>query len=554
MPKKILLADDSITIQKVVELTFSDGDYEVYAVNNGAKAIEKLSEFTPDIILSDIIMPEKNGYEVCEYVKSHAELKAIPVILLTGTFEPFDPDRAEKAGCDAVVTKPFESQNLIHKVEELIAAREASVPEPEPEPQAAEPAWQAPAEPEPQHDEVFGQPAPTIEQPVERDDDAFGGYEPPKMSTREEPFETGAGEAAAPEESDDVFAGAPEPTPIEMGGETKAFPQLSHEELLQLQQSEVPPPPPPSEEEPPAFAQEDAPVPAGETRAFPMLDPDEIMRMQQSQPEDEPLSSSEPEPLAADEEQPIAMEGETRAFPMMSFEEMQQMQQQLQPEPSEPEPEPEPIAEEPPIVMGGETRAFPMMSFDEMQQLQQQAEQPPLESEPPASPMSLSLDETAETEPEPEPTEPEPSALQMDSVPEAWPSAENEAPMNEEPPADDLPAFEVPAHVEPEGEGFAAEPEPGEAEPPAFDVEPSGFASEPEPEAEPRQELESVVAHVAAATVGRELTTEQLETVARRVVEMLSDDVVRKIAWEVIPEVADMVVRERIKELENEES
>ncbi len=120
MAKKILLADDSITIQKVVELTFSDGDYEVTAVNNGAKAISKLSEFRPDIILSDIIMPEKNGYEVCEFVKSHPEYRGIPVVLLTGTFEPFDPDRADKAGCDAVVTKPFESQSLIHKVEELI--------------------------------------------------------------------------------------------------------------------------------------------------------------------------------------------------------------------------------------------------------------------------------------------------------------------------------------------------------------------------------------------------------------------------------------------------
>jgi CheY-like chemotaxis protein len=126
MPKKILLADDSITIQKVVELTFSDGDYEVIATNNGAKAIQKLSEIRPDIILSDIIMPEKNGYELCEYVKSHPDFRSIPVILLTGTFEPFDPDRAEKAGCDAVVTKPFESQSLIHKVEELIAQTQQS--------------------------------------------------------------------------------------------------------------------------------------------------------------------------------------------------------------------------------------------------------------------------------------------------------------------------------------------------------------------------------------------------------------------------------------------
>src|ERR1700682_6808277 len=109
MAKKILLADDSITIQKVVELTFSDGDYEVTAVNNGAKAIQKLSEMRPDIILSDIIMPEKNGYEVCEYVKSHPEFRTIPVVLLTSTFEPFDPDRADKGGCARGVSQPFAS-------------------------------------------------------------------------------------------------------------------------------------------------------------------------------------------------------------------------------------------------------------------------------------------------------------------------------------------------------------------------------------------------------------------------------------------------------------
>ncbi len=149
MPKKILLADDSITIQKVVELTFSDADYEVTAVNNGAKAVAKLTEMRPDIILSDIIMPEKNGYEVCEYVKSHPEYRNIPVVLLTGTFEPFDPDRAEKAGCDAVVTKPFESQSLIQKVEELIAQASASAapaPEPEPPPAPEPSPWSADTE------------------------------------------------------------------------------------------------------------------------------------------------------------------------------------------------------------------------------------------------------------------------------------------------------------------------------------------------------------------------------------------------------------------------
>src|SRR3989442_15679519 len=118
MPKRILLADDSITIQKVVELTFSDGDYEVTAVNNGAKAIQKLSEMRPDIILSDIILPEKNGYEDCEDIKSHPEFRTIPVILLTASLDPFAPDRAGKAGRNAAITTPFKSQSLIHKAHE----------------------------------------------------------------------------------------------------------------------------------------------------------------------------------------------------------------------------------------------------------------------------------------------------------------------------------------------------------------------------------------------------------------------------------------------------
>jgi CheY-like chemotaxis protein len=134
MPKKILLADDSITIQKVVELTFSEGDYQVFAVGNGSLALRKIQEVRPDIALLDVIMPEANGYEVCEKVKRDPETSRIPVLLLTGTFEPFDRKRAEAVGADGHLTKPFESQVLISKVEELIATavpavRESPLPE-----------------------------------------------------------------------------------------------------------------------------------------------------------------------------------------------------------------------------------------------------------------------------------------------------------------------------------------------------------------------------------------------------------------------------------------
>jgi CheY-like chemotaxis protein len=146
MPRKILLADDSITIQKVIELTFSDEDFDVVTVGNGRLAIEKVQETHPDVVLCDIIMPEKDGYEVCEFVKRHPTLAATPVLLLTGAFEPFDQERASRAGADGFLAKPFEPQALIAKVKDLLgrqaaaagAARPAAPPAPGPAPAPAE--------------------------------------------------------------------------------------------------------------------------------------------------------------------------------------------------------------------------------------------------------------------------------------------------------------------------------------------------------------------------------------------------------------------------------
>ena len=121
MGPKILLADDSTTMQKVIELTFTDEDFELHTVGNGQKAIEEIRTVKPDIVLCDIIMPEKSGYEVCEHIKTSDDLKHIPVLLLTGAFEPFDQDRAKKAGSNGFLAKPFEPQTLISKVKELLS-------------------------------------------------------------------------------------------------------------------------------------------------------------------------------------------------------------------------------------------------------------------------------------------------------------------------------------------------------------------------------------------------------------------------------------------------
>jgi CheY-like chemotaxis protein len=121
MGKKILLADDSITIQKVISITFSSPDYEITIVDNGNDAIKKAGEVRPDIILTDIVMPGKNGYEVCDAVKSNPSLQSIPVLLLTGAFEAFDEQRAKQAGADSWLSKPFETQALIDKVSILLS-------------------------------------------------------------------------------------------------------------------------------------------------------------------------------------------------------------------------------------------------------------------------------------------------------------------------------------------------------------------------------------------------------------------------------------------------
>ena len=121
--RKLLLADDSATIQKVIDLTFADEGVRVMAVSNGREAIDQLQEFAPDIVLADVFMPSPNGYEVCEYVKTNEKLKHIPVMLLVGSFEPLDEAEARRVGADDILTKPFSSiRRLIDRVGALVSS------------------------------------------------------------------------------------------------------------------------------------------------------------------------------------------------------------------------------------------------------------------------------------------------------------------------------------------------------------------------------------------------------------------------------------------------
>jgi CheY-like chemotaxis protein len=132
--RKLLLADDSIAIQKVIDLTFTDEGMEVTTVGDGQDALEKLDQFRPDVVLADIYMPGVDGYELCKFIKQSERFAGVPVMLLIGTFEPFDEAEAKLAGADDVVTKPFQSiRQLVSRVGSLLSNESAQKSESAPE-------------------------------------------------------------------------------------------------------------------------------------------------------------------------------------------------------------------------------------------------------------------------------------------------------------------------------------------------------------------------------------------------------------------------------------
>lgn len=174
MRRRILLADDSVTIQKVIELTFMDEDYEVRAVSNGDEAIKVLPEVDPHFVIADVHMPGANGYEVCR--RSKERRADVPVLLLVGTFEPFDEAQARAAGSDSYLKKPFDSQELLQRVGELLS-RSGAVAEPAPT-----------SFPEP--GETVRMPAMGIApEPSAQIPDRWGGFE---VEAEAEPFSAGS--------------------------------------------------------------------------------------------------------------------------------------------------------------------------------------------------------------------------------------------------------------------------------------------------------------------------------------------------------------------------
>src|SRR4030042_832934 len=116
MARKMLLFDESITIKKDVKILLAEEGFEIKATRNGEEALAVIPSFKPDVVLADIEMPKINGYQLCETIKQDPSLHGIPVILLAGAFEPIDEELAKNVNADDFIIKPFESQELISKI------------------------------------------------------------------------------------------------------------------------------------------------------------------------------------------------------------------------------------------------------------------------------------------------------------------------------------------------------------------------------------------------------------------------------------------------------
>jgi len=234
MSIKILLADDSITIQKVVGIIFGGEEYALTVVDNGKAAVDKARELNPDILLIDALMPGMSGYEVCEAVRATPALANKPILLLTGSFEPFDEDKAKSCGADDFLAKPFESQQIVNKVKNLIEQSASAVATATVEPEAFE-------EPQAVPEVEVAEPAPAVAEEAPAGEDIWGAFTEPEATAtetvevgapaEEEPAGDGTGSQWIPVE-EETFA-FQEETPAEapaMAAVVSAFGDVEFEE------------------------------------------------------------------------------------------------------------------------------------------------------------------------------------------------------------------------------------------------------------------------------------------------------------------------------------
>jgi DNA-binding response OmpR family regulator len=125
MPK-VLVADDSIAVRKVAERLLTEAGFGVTLAANGEEALAYLAKETPDLVVSDVIMPDKSGYEVCTFVRAQRALVNTPVLLISGIVNDEVTKQAESCHADGVLKKPFQGTALKDRVLELLAKRQGA--------------------------------------------------------------------------------------------------------------------------------------------------------------------------------------------------------------------------------------------------------------------------------------------------------------------------------------------------------------------------------------------------------------------------------------------
>jgi len=123
MSKKILIADDEPSIVAAVEFLLQRGGYEVYVARNGEEALRAVERELPDLVLLDVMMPVKSGYEVCTRIREHPDWRHIKVIMLSAKGRDAEVTRGLSLGADVYITKPFSTRDLIARIDRLLAQR-----------------------------------------------------------------------------------------------------------------------------------------------------------------------------------------------------------------------------------------------------------------------------------------------------------------------------------------------------------------------------------------------------------------------------------------------
>jgi CheY-like chemotaxis protein len=518
VPGKVLIADDSGKIQKELAQLLQDAGVEVATVSNGEHAVRQLSSFKPDVVLADIFMPVRSGYEVCDYIKNSPDFAETAVLLLVSKLEPFDEKEAERVGADGKIDKPFESTEAVLTAikqhldklgnqEPAPLSPEAAVPVAEEAPETApEP------EPEPEPDLYSTRPP-----PVQFDEQAAPmGFT--EMVEEEVPAEASAEAAPVTEE------------------ERIELPEAPVEEAAQKGPASTP-----------EVVAEEEPAPAQEVRA--VEKPELAAAWEMTGPEP---GAPEIPPAGGWESQWAADEAAAEATPVTEEETAPAPTEQAMPaaEEQRPEPEPEaaPAVEEPPAVVEEPALAVAEeVPRPEAAELTAAAEAPAMKEEvwgEPAAEEETRLAGAygaedfaaafAGTESPAEEDRDESAAIVQEEAPASAQSVTEETIPAMEPPAPEA----VPVAEPPVEEAVAAETPTKET--PSEAVAPTGA-----PVDVPAGETP---AEVAAPPSTAEIDPTVIDEVVNQVLERLSPQVMETIAGKIVRPLAEALLREKLKD------